>query len=71
MLLIHFAINNRNHSKSHFDEDTSPKGLSVLNLSIFCLPTSLYKVSSYNSYQVFLQLLCNDLMDTYSSEMTE
>ena len=40
-------------SKSHSDEDTSPKGLSVLNLSIFWLSTSLYKVSSYNSYQVF------------------
>ena len=25
----------------------------MLNLSIFCRPTSLYKVSSYNSYQVF------------------
>ena len=29
------------------DEDTSPKGLSVLNLSIFCRPTSLYKVFNF------------------------
>ena len=37
-------------SKSHSDGDKSPKGLSVLNLSIFCRPTSLYNVSNYNSY---------------------
>ena len=43
-------------SKSHFDKDTSLKGLSVLNHSIFCRPSSLYKVSSYNFTKFFSSL---------------
>ena len=49
--VTHFTVA---QSKSHSDMDTSPKGLSVLNLSIFSRPTPLCKVYGYNSsYQVF------------------
>ena len=40
----------------------------MLNLSIFCRPTSLYKVSSYNSYQVFFFFFFFKLINRFSSQ---